>query len=98
MVMIKSKSVLKCSDHQLSDGLIEKKWYLMDKMVLCGTLLKRLSAFIFSGKAGFFLESVSFHSLMLGANNFRLVLGNCIVIAMIFIKKYIVNIFRISFL
>ena len=39
-----------------------------------------------SGKAAF-LESVSFHSQMLGVTNFGLVLGDCIVIAMNFIKN-----------
>ena len=65
-------------------------------MVLFGTLLKSVSAVGFLGKADF-LESVSFHSQMLGATNFGLVLSNCIVIAMIFIKKYIVKLSRISF-
>ena len=57
-------------------------------MLLCGTLLKRLSAVGFSGKAAI-LESVSFHSQMLGATIFGLVLGVCIVIAIIFIQKNI---------
>ena len=56
------------------------------KLVLFETLLKSVSAVGFSGKADF-LESVCFYSQMLGATSFGLVLGDCVVIAMIFIKK-----------
>ena len=63
-------------------------WYT--KIMLLGwTLLDNISAFGFSGKADF-LESVFFH-------NFGLVQGNCIVNAMLFINKYSVNLFIISF-
>ena len=48
----------------------------------------------FSGKADCF-EHVSFYSQRLGATN--LVLGNCIVIVMIFIEKYVVKLYRISY-
>ena len=51
-------------------------------MVPFGTLLQSVSAVGISGKAAF-LESVSFHSQMMGATYLVLVLGNCIVIAMI---------------
>ena len=43
---------------------------LMEKIVLCGTLLNSVSAVGFSGKADF-LESVSFHSQMTS------ILSNC---------------------
>ena len=65
-------------------------------MVLCGTLLKSVSAVGFSGKAVFFGKCV-FYSQMLGATNFGLVLGDCIGIAMIFINKYFEKLSRISF-
>ena len=54
------------------------------------TLLKGVNAARFSGIATF-LGSVSFHSEMFGATTFELVLGDCIVNAMIFINKYIKN-------
>ena len=54
------------------------------KRVLCGTLLISVSAVAFSGKAAV-LESLSFHSKILGATNLGLVLGYSIVIAMIFL-------------
>ena len=65
-------------------------------MVVCGTLFKSVSTVGFSGKADF-LESLSFHSQMQGATNCGLVLGDCIVIEMISIQKYIVKLSRISF-
>ena len=46
----------------------------------------------------FFLESVYFHSEILGVNNFGLVLGDCLVNAKIFINKYIVKLSIIFFL
>ena len=55
-------------------------------MVLCGILLKSVNAVGFSGKA-IFLESVFFHSEMISVIIFGLVLGDCIVNAMIFIQK-----------
>ena len=48
------------------------------KLVLCWALLKSVSV-------------VGFQSQMLDATNFWLVLGDCIVIAMIFIKKPVVK-------
>ena len=65
----------------------------MKKMVLGGTLL---SAVGFSGKANF-LESVSVHLDIFYMNNFRLALIVCNVHVVIFIKTYLVNLFRISF-
>ena len=62
----------------------------MENVMLCGTLQKIVSAFWFSGKIAF-LESVSFHSQILGATNFGLVVDDCIIFAIIFIKKYIVS-------
>ena len=44
-----------------------------------------------------FLESVSFHSQMLQGTNFGLVLGDCIVVEIIFINKYIIKLIRICF-
>ena len=44
-----------------------------------------------------FLESVSFHVEMFCLTSFLLVLVICIVIAMIFMKKTLINLFRISF-
>ena len=61
-----------------------------EKKGFCGTLLKIVSEVGFSGKA-FFLESMSFHSQILGATNCGLVLGNCIGNAIIFIQKYVVK-------
>ena len=52
-----------------------KKTEFNVKMVLCGTLLKSVSEVELSGKA-VFLESVSFHSQMVRATNFGLVLGD----------------------
>ena len=60
------------------------------KMVHLGALLKKSSAVGFSGKAAFW-DSVSFHSQMLGATNFGLILDDCIVIAIIFIRKKILK-------
>ena len=57
-----------------------------------GSLLKSVSAVGISEKQ-LFLESGSFHSDMLGATNF----GDCIVNTMIFIKKYVVRLYRLSF-
>ena len=57
-------------------------------LVLCGTLFKSVSAVGFLGEEAF-LESVSFHSEMLGATNFGLVLGDCLVNAMICIKNIV---------
>ena len=77
------------------DGLAEKnniKW----KTMLFGTLLKSVNVVGFSGKAAV-LESVSFHRQMLSTTNFQLVLGNCIVNAMIFIKIYFVKLSMIGF-
>ena len=61
-----------------------------------GTLLKSLSAVGFSEKLSFW-ESVSYHQEMFGVTTFGLVLCICIVNAIIFIKKTLVNLFRISF-
>ena len=69
------------------------KW---GKIGLCGTLLKSVSAVGFSGKAAF-LESVYFHSQMIGATSFGLVLGDHNVIVLIFFNKYIVKFSRICF-
>ena len=94
-VLIKNKSVLKSWDRWVYDRLIDKygiKW----KKVLCGSLLKSVSAVRCSVKSAF-LESVSLYSQMLGATDFGLVLGDCIVIAMTFIQKYVVKMSRISF-
>ena len=49
-------------------------------------------------KKQLFLESVPFHSEILGATKFGLVRGNCIANAMIFIKIYIVKLSRVGFL
>ena len=43
------------------------------------------------------MESVSFHHEMFDVTNFRLVLGICIVHVVIFIKKYLVKLYRIRF-
>ena len=43
------------------------------------------------------LESVSFYYKMVDVNNVRLVLGVCIVHVVIFLKKYLVSLFSISF-
>ena len=43
------------------------------------------------------MESVSFHHEMFDVTNFRLVLGVCIVHVVIFINKYLVNLYRIRF-
>ena len=51
----------------------------------------------FLEKKTIFLESVSFHHEMFDINSFRLVLGVHIVLVLIFIKKYLVNLFSISF-
>ena len=80
-VLIKSNSVLKWLDCQISEGFVEKVVF-NEKIVLFGTLLQSVSAVGFSGKAAL-LESVTFHSQMMGATNLVLVFGNCIVIAMI---------------
>ena len=61
-----------------------------------GTLLKSFSAVGFLEKPSFW-ESVSFHREMFCVTNFLLVLCICIVNAMIFIKKTLINLFRISF-
>ena len=67
------------------------------KIIVHGrTLLKSVSAVGFTEKPSF-LESVSFHGEMFCVTNFWLVLVICIVIAMIFIKKKFINLFRISF-
>ena len=67
------------------------------KIIVHGrTLLKSVSAVGFTEKPSF-LESVSFHGEMFCVTNFWLVLVICIVIAMIFIKKTLINLFRISF-
>ena len=61
-----------------------------------GTLLKSVSAVGFSEKSSF-LESVSFHREMFCPTNFLLIPRICIVNVMIFIKKILINLFRISF-
>ena len=61
-----------------------------------GTLLKSVSAVGFSEKPSFW-ESVSFCREMFCVTNFLLVLRICIVNAIIFIKKILINLFRISF-
>ena len=67
------------------------------KIILHGeTLLKSVSAVGFSEKPSFW-ESVSFHREMFCLTNFLLVLRIYIVNAMIFIKKTLINLFRISF-
>ena len=50
----------------------------------------------FSGKPNF-LESVLFHREMFCATNFGIVLGFCIVHVLVFIKQYVVSMFRINF-
>ena len=60
---------------------------------LCSKVLVQLDLW----KNQVFLESVSFHGEMFCVTNFLLVLVICIVIAMIFIKKTLINLFRISF-
>ena len=72
------------------------KTVLNPKIALCGTLFKSVSSVRRPGTETF-LESVYFHSEMLVANNFGLVLGDYLVNVMIFIKKYIIKLFRISF-
>ena len=93
-VLIKSKSVLKCWDHRLSDVLVDI--FFIKWKILCFVGLKSVSAVGFSGKA-YFLESVYFHSQIMGATNFGLALDNSIVITMFFIKNYIVKLSMISF-
>ena len=61
-----------------------------------GTLLKSVSAVGFSEKPSFW-EGVSFCREMFCVTNFLLVLRICIVNAMIFIKKILINLFRNSF-
>ena len=61
-----------------------------------GTLIKNVHAVGFSGKPDF-LERVCFHRAMLFVTNFRIVLGVCIVNAMIFIKKILIKLFWITF-
>ena len=61
-----------------------------------GLCSKVVSAVGFSEKP-IFLESVSFHHEMFDVTSFRLVLGVYIVHVVIFIKKYLLNLFRISF-
>ena len=67
------------------------------KMVPCGTLFKSCMCCLILRKHLFFLESVSFHHEVFDVSSFRLVLGVYIVHVVIFIKKYLVNMFRISF-
>ena len=76
-----------------SDGWVEKTVLKKKKVGLCS---KVVNAVLFSEKP-FFLESVSFHHEMFDATNFRLVLGVVIVHVVIFINKYLVKLYRISF-
>ena len=77
--------------------MVEMKKLSCTKIIVhCGTLLKSVSAVGFSEKPSS-RESVSFHFEMFCATNFGLVLSICIVNAMIFIKKTLINLFRISF-
>ena len=48
-------------------------------------------------KKRFLEKNLSVHREMLGAHNFRLVLGNCIVNAMICIRKYRVKLSELDF-
>ena len=65
-------------------------------MVWVGFCSEVISAVGFSGKP-IFLESVSFYLEMFDVTIIRLVLVVCNVHVVIFIKKYPVNLFRISF-
>ena len=87
-VFIKSKGVLKCWDCRLSDGLVEKI-VLNEKYGALWDFTRVQLEFL---EQQLLLESVSFHSQMLSATIFGLVLGHSIVIAIIFIKKYIVSV------
>ena len=79
-----------------SYGLVKKrKKYLMKKGALRDFTQKYKFSWIFRKSS--FLESVSFHSQILVATTFGLVLGDCIVIAIIFITKYVVKLSRITF-
>ena len=60
----------------------------------CGTLLKSVCAVRFLGKPR---ESFSFHHEVFCVTNFGLVLHIFIVNAMIFMKKTLINLFRITF-
>ena len=91
VLLFKSKSVLKCWDQWLLDGLA-KKLVLNQKMMIWGTTFKILSAEVFSGKETF-LESVFFNSEMLGMTYFGRVL-----VAMIDINKYSVKCSRKHFM
>ena len=64
--------------------------------MLFRTSLKSESAVVFSEK-GAFLKSMAFHSQMMDATSVGLVTGNCIVIATIFMKKYIVKGYKMSY-
>ena len=90
--------MLRCSEMH---GPLAFRWLSLKKLctkiiVYGGTLLKSVSAVGLSEKS-FFLESVSFHREMFCVTNFGLVLRICIVNAMIFTKKTLINLFRISF-
>ena len=43
------------------------------------------------------IEYVSIHSQLFGATNFRLVLGNCVIIGIIFFNKYFTKLSRTLF-
>ena len=73
------------------NGVASTKWCLVR---ICS---KVVSAVRFWEKNLFFLESVSFHYEMFDVTNLRLVLGVCTVQVVIFIKKYLVKLFRIKF-
>ena len=78
----------------LSDGHVEKT--VQQKNGGGWDFVQKLKAQLEFQK-NLFLFSVSFHHEMFDVNSFRLVLGVYIVHVLIFIKKYLVNLFRISF-
>ena len=65
--------------------------------MLCVTLFKSVGAVRFSGKDAF-LESMSFHSEILGETNFGLVLDNFLVNAMILRNEIYCKTFQDKFL
>ena len=95
-VSITSLSVLKCWKGWLSDEWIEKTVVDQNNCAWRDFTQKCKCSWIFHENQ-LLLRSVSCYNKSFEATFFGLVLGDCIVYAMIFINKYNVNLSRISF-